>query len=346
MGIINEYLVIEKKSTNGEDKTYTDGQKKMWIPFGKISWAAILAGVLVTTVAQMLLSLLGLGIGMGTIDPLSEQDPAGGLGLGTIAWWSVSMLIALFVGGLTTGKLYQIKSKAHLTWHGLLTWSTFTVFSFFMLTTTVGKLVSGMGNIIGTAVTAGATVNQDKQLDISGITRDAKNFFMMPNQTNSTDTETGIRNNQNINTEQRNATTRSAQISSQPNRSTSDQTVAEDVQSTTSKNQTLVDEVQTFFKGGNVQGPEARESLINTIVRQTGMSRTEASAKVDNWMSSYENLKENARIKADKAAKTISTASIVGFFALIIGALVTIWGTRMAYPKEVANTNKVERSLR
>ena len=35
----------------------------------RISWSAVFAGVLVAIVTQMLLTLLGLGIGLGTIDP-------------------------------------------------------------------------------------------------------------------------------------------------------------------------------------------------------------------------------------------------------------------------------------
>lgn len=346
MEIINEYLVVKKQSPDGEDKTYGEEGKNMWIPFGKISWASIFAGVLVTTVTQMLLSLLGLGIGLGTVDPLSESDPAAGLGIGSITWWSVSMLIALFLGGLTTGKMYRTKSKVYLTWHGLLTWCTFTVFSFFMLTTSIGKLVSGTGNIISTVVTAGAA--GATQLDISGITRDANNFLMGTNQTTTTNRGTRVDNNQNGTNTGQNSNTRTPAVSSQQSGSVTNQNIQEDVQQGTgaSNNQSVVDEVQTFFKGGNVQGPEARESLINTIVSQTDMTRAEATNKVDKWISSYENLKENARVAADKAAQAISTASIIGFFALIIGALVTIWGARMAFPKENINVNKTERSLR
>lgn len=346
MEITKEYLVVKKKPTDGEDKNYADGERKMWISFGKISWAAIFAGVLVTTVTQMLLSLLGLGIGLGTVDPLREQNPADGLGVGSITWWSVSMLIVLFLGGLTTGKMYQTKSKVYLTWHGLLTWSTFTVFSFFILTTSVGRLVSGMGNIIGTVITAGAAATQNNQLDISGITRDARNSFMTPSQ--SVASNQGAVNNQNpTNASQSNVKNGTQPVSSQRERDVASQNVTADFQQgTTPNNQSLVDEVQAFFKGENVQGPEARESLINTVVRQTGMSRAEATNRVDKWISSYESLKEDARVSADKAATVISTASIIVFFALIVGALVTIWGARMAFLKENINVNKTERSLR
>ena len=52
----------------------------------RISWSAVFAGVLVAIVTQMLLTLLGLGIGLGTVDPLQERNPVAGLGIGSAIW--------------------------------------------------------------------------------------------------------------------------------------------------------------------------------------------------------------------------------------------------------------------
>ena len=49
----------------------------------RISWGAVFAGALVV---QLALSLLGLGIGMGTVDSLKEANPLRGLGTGAIVW--------------------------------------------------------------------------------------------------------------------------------------------------------------------------------------------------------------------------------------------------------------------
>ena len=49
----------------------------------RVSWSAVFAGVLVAIVTQMLLSLLGFGIGLGTIDAVEEKNPAAGLGIGS-----------------------------------------------------------------------------------------------------------------------------------------------------------------------------------------------------------------------------------------------------------------------
>ena len=60
----------------------------------RISWGAIFAGTVLAIVLQLALSLLGLGIGLGTIDPLTEQNPMSGIGTGAAIWWIVTMSLA------------------------------------------------------------------------------------------------------------------------------------------------------------------------------------------------------------------------------------------------------------
>src|SRR5436189_1106352 len=74
------------------------------IAIKRISWGAIIAGVVVALVVQMVFSLLGMGIGMGAIDPM-DTNPVQGLGIGALVWWVASMLISLFTGGYVAGRL-------------------------------------------------------------------------------------------------------------------------------------------------------------------------------------------------------------------------------------------------
>ncbi|HEV7229692.1 MAG TPA: hypothetical protein VGO45_00105 [Bacteroidia bacterium] len=358
METINEQLVRERKQHDGEEKAYISDEKRMTIPFGKISWAAIFSGVLVTTISQMLFSLLGMGIGMGAIDPLQAQDPMRGLATGTIIWWSVTMLISLFLGGLTTGQMYQTNSRTYLTWHGLLTWCTFALFSFFMLTTSVGMLISGTGNVIGTAVMANASARKNTPLDLSGITRSAVGLGGHPANTGSANGEIYNPNNTSSNSNNSGSTTSNSNntgsvssnsnnpgsvssnsnnlnhtSSSNPNNSypasSNSNNVSDLSQKTNGNSSYLVGEVQNFFQEDKTQTPESRRALVSTISNQTGMSETEANAQVDKWTASYEQMKADAKVRADQAARVVSIASIVGFFALLLGGLVTVWGARV-----------------
>lgn len=51
----------------------------------RISWSAVFAGVLVATVTQLVLTLLGIGLGLSTIDPVQERNPTEGLGSGLVS---------------------------------------------------------------------------------------------------------------------------------------------------------------------------------------------------------------------------------------------------------------------
>jgi len=120
--------------------------------FKRISWGSVFAGALIALVVQLSLSILGLGIGMGTVDPVEENNPLHGLGTGSLIWWSLTMLISLFAGGWVAGRLAGVPKAFDSILHGLLTWSVVTLFSFYLLTTAVGGVISGVGNIIGKTV--------------------------------------------------------------------------------------------------------------------------------------------------------------------------------------------------
>jgi len=328
-------IPVDKRTRDGEARTSeVIEEKRFWI--AKISWPAIFSGVLVTIVSQILLSLLGIGIGLGAIHPFNSNETMQTVSSATIAWWSITMLVSLFLGGWTTGKMYIPKFKGELTMHGLLTWSTFTVFSFIMLATSFGMLISGTGNLVGTALSVAASANKD-QIDISSLTNDARNAVLQSrgnaNMSGATtvsqqENETG---NPNASNNMNNAGVTNANMTSA---------------NMTNKNMTdgsqllFVNSVETFFKGGDIGNPANKEALVNSLVTQTGMSRDEANAKVNQWINSYNDLKAKARVNADQAAKVVSTASIISFFALLIGALVTIWGARIAQRKNLVLVRK------
>lgn len=66
----------------------------------RISWAAVIGGVILAVAVQLLLSLLGAGIGLGTVGTNAGSTPtASNLGIGAGIWWVVSNCIALAAGG-------------------------------------------------------------------------------------------------------------------------------------------------------------------------------------------------------------------------------------------------------
>lgn len=110
----------------------------------RVSWGAVFAGVMIVLAIQLLLSMLGLGIGLGTINPAAGSTPnASSLGIGAAAWWGVSYLIALVAGGYVAARLAPSRLSFDGALHGLVTWAFALLLTFYLLTTALGGVIGG-----------------------------------------------------------------------------------------------------------------------------------------------------------------------------------------------------------
>ena len=109
-----------------------------------ISWGAVVAGALVALAAGLVLSMLGLGFGLGAVDVVS--DPAATAGTITAAvgvWWSVSALVAFFLGGWIAGRIAGGGFASDGLYLGVLVWALATVLSFWLVTTAISTVLGG-----------------------------------------------------------------------------------------------------------------------------------------------------------------------------------------------------------
>jgi len=120
----------------------------------RVSWPGVFAGVVVVLVVDLMLSVLGLGIGASTIDPLHERNPAAGVPIGAGLWFVGSALIALFAGGCTAGRLGGMVRHMDGALHGILAWGLSTLLTVYLLTTAIGGVLSGFGNALGSGLSA------------------------------------------------------------------------------------------------------------------------------------------------------------------------------------------------
>jgi hypothetical protein len=135
------------------------------IMLNRISWGAVLAGVVAALVTQLILNMLGVGIGVATLDPATGDNPqASTFSIAAGIWWALSGIIASFVGGYLAGRLSGRPKESTAGYHGLTTWAATTLVIFYLLTTTLGSLIGGVfntvkgtvGGLTQTAVTAAA----------------------------------------------------------------------------------------------------------------------------------------------------------------------------------------------
>lgn len=118
----------------------------------RISWGAVFAGVTLAVMTQILLSVLGLGVGMTAIDPMAQDVVGKGIGIGAAIWWFVSSLIAFFIGGWAAGRLAGIPRVSESALHGILCWSFATILTLFLVTTAVGKVIGGALGLVGQGI--------------------------------------------------------------------------------------------------------------------------------------------------------------------------------------------------
>jgi hypothetical protein len=111
------------------------------ITLSKISWGAVFAGVVVALGTQLLLNMLGIGIGAATLNPVGGDNPsATSLSIGAGIWFAISGILAALAGGYAAGRLAGVANGSTAGWHGLTTWALATLLIFYLLGSTVGGI--------------------------------------------------------------------------------------------------------------------------------------------------------------------------------------------------------------
>lgn len=122
------------------------------------TWSAVLAGVFASLVVQILLTMLGIGVGLLSIDiPTATNAPAGATWVAFV-WWAVSGIIAAFVGGAVAAANSPDQTGFGRVGHALAAWAVATVVvvgATAMVPATTGSVVA---NVAGPSYAANARV--------------------------------------------------------------------------------------------------------------------------------------------------------------------------------------------
>lgn len=308
----------------------------------RISWGAIFAGLVVVLAVQVLLAMLGTGIGLSTIDPLQQGDSspsASAFSIGAGIWWLVSSLIALYLGGWVAGRVSGVARPVDGALHGLLTWAVALLATVYLVSSAGSSLLSGASSVLGTAVTATATAGAaaapkiadaaGDQLKQAGVTWDSVKREAM-----QLLSQTGKPALQPDNVQQQ-AKDAVAGMKNAPNGGAS-------------SDQDLSGALERLLSVGKAAATQAdRDAVINVVVARTGASREEAAKRVAGWEDAAEQAKAKAQQAADQAkqkarevadatAKNVSRAMLLGFVALALGALAAYFGGSAGQRKSTA----------
>ena len=281
----------------------------------RISWAAVLAGMVIALVVQLVLSLLGVGVGAGTINPAEQQNPMEGLGTGAVIWLAITALAGLFAGGWVAGRLSGEANAADGSIHGLLTWGLTTIVAFYMVTTAVGNLIGGAVTMAGRVV---ASVSSGVGKVAPDIMESARaRLGQMPG------VDVG-----NIRQEMETLLRQTGKPELQPERLMSGQN--EDIFMTLDR---------AFNSAGQAVNAADKQALVN-ILAARGVPQDQAQQSVDKWSSMYQQalnqyqaLKQEARQAGEVAAAGLSRGALWTSFLLILSAAAAAFGGYLGIPR-------------
>lgn len=123
----------------------------------RLSWGAILAGVVVSVCVQTMLTVLGVAVGAATVD--AARAAASTMGIGAGIWLAVSGIISFYCGGWSAGRLAGIPRAVESTMHGFLAWCLTLVLGMVLFTSAVTGILGAASNLMGQA-SAGGTRGQ------------------------------------------------------------------------------------------------------------------------------------------------------------------------------------------
>lgn len=134
----------------------------------KVSWGGIFGGVLVAVGVLLLLAALGMAVGISAADP--GQTDAATLGTGAGIWAALSLLLALFVGGMVSTRIGAISDRATGFFEGVLVWVVSILLMGYLAASGVSMLAGGAFKMLGGATQAIGAVAQAQgpNVDVSG----------------------------------------------------------------------------------------------------------------------------------------------------------------------------------
>src|SRR4051794_25648231 len=132
----------------------------------RVSWASIIAGAMVALSIYVLLTLLGVALGIEAAVRGADTN----LGAGTAIYSIVTLLLAMFFGGWATSRLAVGESKLEAVLYGVILWGVLFMGLVWLLGTGVRI---GFGGMVGLASGAYTTADEGR-IDADRVASDLK----------------------------------------------------------------------------------------------------------------------------------------------------------------------------
>ncbi len=211
----------------------------------RLSWGAVFAGVVIAVAVQLVLGILGAGIGLTMVDPVEGTTPgAAGFGIGAGIFWLITTVIALGAGGYAAARVAGVHDRFDALVHGLVVWGVTLILTLYLLTSVVGGIIGGAFRTVGAvAGAAGSTVGAaaPAAASVAGIDK------------------------QDVRSEA------AAYLSDAPN---------DPAQMTPEQAQTAIAKELPAMARGGAEGQQAEARVVDIVAAQRKISREQAQAQV------------------------------------------------------------------
>jgi len=286
----------------------------------RISWGAIISGVVVAMILQVAMNMLGLSIGAAAIDPGDPNAVAPTFGTATVLWMAASILISLFVGGAVAGYMSGRIGRNEGLWHGLTVWAVTTILALWMLTSAAGSVLNGVTNALGQGLgLLGSTAAEI-------VPEVADTAVLQDSLLTSIRDEAGAMNGPAVST------------TSTTTDTTADGANATAAEQPRSMNASLVLAVGEMLSAeeGSPEADTARQN-VTTMMTDTGYTQEEATATIDRWERDYRAVAAQASERAEQAAEDIAnavaTTAGLTFMVIALGGLAAGAGGFLGAPE-------------
>jgi hypothetical protein len=131
----------------------------------RVSWGAIAAGAMVALTIYIILTLLGVALGVEAAVRGADAD----LGAGAAIYAIVVLLLSMFFGGWATSRLAVGETKLEAVLYGLILWGVLFLGMIWLLG---AGLRTGFGAVVGAA--SGVYATDEGGVDVDRVGRDLK----------------------------------------------------------------------------------------------------------------------------------------------------------------------------
>ena len=256
----------------------------------RLSWGSIFAGVVIAVAVQLVLGILGTGIGLTMVDPVEGTTPgATGFGIGAGLYWLVTTVIALGAGGYAAARVAGVPERFDALVHGLVVWGVTLILTLYLLTSAVGGIIGGAFRTVGAVAGAAGSSVAAAAPKVASIANVDQGDVRSEVAAYLTDAPTD------------------------PAQMTSEQAQKE-----------IAKQLPALARGGT-DGREAESRIVDIVAAQRKISRPEAQAQVTRAKQQFAQSKteavETAKSATDSAAGAAAGTSFVIVLALLIGAI-------------------------